>query len=479
MSTSKNIVFRIIIPILCALSIGAFFLPCLTVTPNSLTSDSDDTQESALNVISQFNAMVTALNAEDPQMLTATVPVTDKDGQTETDPSSQLLREYMIYYQKLLNSTTDNSWSLIEMIDLKMSSPKTNIGLEQTPKSIVLSGKEVQNYANLEKTIVIKEFIAKENSKVKYLKDLEVLEAAEMVALVETGLENVTLELVFAIAAAVLLLATLVLSVLRPNKVTSIIAFCTSLLGAGAAVAFIIALSAGQTATMNSYQFIKDTLVGQTGNAAAAVAATAVTPVFTVGINILFFAVPVLAIIAFVLSGVNMIFQLKAPAEDMNGFALNSDNEFGGGFGQQLQEVYMNGLNNAGANYADSLQAMNADSLQAMNFVQPVVPKVPTLRCLKGSCEGLEVQLTPGAMIYIGRDSSVSNVIVDSSKISRKHCSVMYDPAQNKYAVVDLSSNGTFMENGEKLVKGFTNLLAPGTIIYLYNRDYVFKLGDM
>ena len=91
MSTSKNIVFRIIIPILCALSIGAFFLPCLTVTPNSLTSDSDDTQESALNVISQFNAMVTALNAEDPQMLTATVPVTDKDGQTETDPSSQLL----------------------------------------------------------------------------------------------------------------------------------------------------------------------------------------------------------------------------------------------------------------------------------------------------------------------------------------------------------------------------------------------------
>ena len=107
------------------------------------------------------------------------------------------------------------------------------------------------------------------------------------------------------------------------------------------------------------------------------------------------------------------------------------------------------------------------------------VPAVkPCVTCLKGSCEGLTVPIENGEVIFIGRDAQSCNVIVNHPKVSRRHCSVSYDRRRNYYIVTDLSHNGTFTENGEKLLKDHSNILQNGSVMYLYNKDNLFRLGQ-
>ncbi len=113
-------------------------------------------------------------------------------------------------------------------------------------------------------------------------------------------------------------------------------------------------------------------------------------------------------------------------------------------------------------------------SLEATQLIYTVKPSVT---CLKGSCEGLEVPIENGDVIFIGRDIESCNIIVSHSKVSRRHCSISYDRKRNQYIVTDLSHNGTFTESGEKLLKDHSNILQNGSVIYLYNRDNMFRLG--
>lgn len=68
-------------------------------------------------------------------------------------------------------------------------------------------------------------------------------------------------------------------------------------------------------------------------------------------------------------------------------------------------------------------------------------------------------------ILWIGRDTSCCNLILEAPWISRKHCGISYDEQKGKYIVVDCSENGTFIEDGTQLTKGKENLLARDTII--------------
>lgn len=93
---------------------------------------------------------------------------------------------------------------------------------------------------------------------------------------------------------------------------------------------------------------------------------------------------------------------------------------------------------------------------------------------ITGAYAGAEVAIDAGGII-LGRDATVAQLIIDSPKISRKHCRVVFDQQKKQYIVTDYSSNGTFVEN-RRLVKGVAEILPAGTVISLGDTKNSFRL---
>lgn len=95
------------------------------------------------------------------------------------------------------------------------------------------------------------------------------------------------------------------------------------------------------------------------------------------------------------------------------------------------------------------------------------------IKCVAGDVKGARKEIIAGAKIIIGRDPTSADFIVDknnpSSKISRTHCAIEYEPAKNIYFVTDLSSNGTMLGDGTKLIKGVRTPVKRDSIIVLSN----------
>merc|ERR1712046_474144 len=45
----------------------------------------------------------------------------------------------------------------------------------------------------------------------------------------------------------------------------------------------------------------------------------------------------------------------------------------------------------------------------------------------------------------IGKEKSMCQVVVDDDVISRKHCQIQFDPTKGAFYLMDLSTNGTFL----------------------------------
>ncbi|MCI8372278.1 MAG: FHA domain-containing protein [Lachnospiraceae bacterium] len=101
-----------------------------------------------------------------------------------------------------------------------------------------------------------------------------------------------------------------------------------------------------------------------------------------------------------------------------------------------------------------------------------------TITGVNGSCAGYQLQLQSGEQVVIGKDAKMSNIVIDASyqAISRRHVGISYDAGRGKYCVTDYSSNGTFV-NGNRLVKGKTVFIAPGSEIKLADDKNIFLLG--
>lgn len=98
------------------------------------------------------------------------------------------------------------------------------------------------------------------------------------------------------------------------------------------------------------------------------------------------------------------------------------------------------------------------------------------LACLAGEYAGTTIPLRRGEELMIGRDGAFCNIVLTGDKISRKHCAVRYNPDTERYTVTDLSSNGTYVKGGVRLIKGQATELTAGTTLILGNEDNLFRL---
>ncbi|HCX79227.1 MAG TPA: hypothetical protein DG577_07425 [Firmicutes bacterium] len=88
------------------------------------------------------------------------------------------------------------------------------------------------------------------------------------------------------------------------------------------------------------------------------------------------------------------------------------------------------------------------------------------------------IDIPAGEEIILGRDSALAHIVLDrnSEKVSRKHCGIFYDDVNKNYAVIDYSTNGTFVEGGNRLVANIATILPSGTVILLGNKENSFTL---
>ena len=95
---------------------------------------------------------------------------------------------------------------------------------------------------------------------------------------------------------------------------------------------------------------------------------------------------------------------------------------------------------------------------------------------LKGDYADTKIPISDNEELILGKSTEVSNLPINGKSISRKHCSIRFDRFKNLYFVTDFSSNGTFLQNGQKLMANTKNDVAKGTVIELGNNENSFKL---
>ncbi len=109
-------------------------------------------------------------------------------------------------------------------------------------------------------------------------------------------------------------------------------------------------------------------------------------------------------------------------------------------------------------------------------FTQGGIAVAAFLYCVSGPYEGQEFELDQSGII-IGRDSTCSNIILESATISRKHARV-FETTDGRVGVEDLnSSNGTFIKNaaGRKKISGIRTLDNGDRLIIGQDEAFVFE----
>lgn len=102
----------------------------------------------------------------------------------------------------------------------------------------------------------------------------------------------------------------------------------------------------------------------------------------------------------------------------------------------------------------------------------------PSLYGLSGEFAGSSFDLTAGP-IAIGRDPLQSQLVFSpgTTDVSRKHCTILYDGLNKQFILEDNgSSNGTYLQSGERLVPGKYYVLQPGDRFYIANPKYSFDV---
>lgn len=94
-----------------------------------------------------------------------------------------------------------------------------------------------------------------------------------------------------------------------------------------------------------------------------------------------------------------------------------------------------------------------------------------------GMYAGAKFPLQPDHPVLVGRDKTVVQIVFTegAEKISRRHCSIMFNSKEQKYQVIDYSSNGTYVD-GSKLPTNVPVLVKRGTELALGNTKNVIRL---
>ena len=109
---------------------------------------------------------------------------------------------------------------------------------------------------------------------------------------------------------------------------------------------------------------------------------------------------------------------------------------------------------------------------------KPVMPQPPRKQLVgkvvivDGARSGTSFTINDGQTAKIGRSMQSSDLVLDYiSEISRIHCTVNFNARERLFYLTDLSTNGTFFENNERLYVNRTYRIASGQRFFLVRRD--------
>ena len=95
---------------------------------------------------------------------------------------------------------------------------------------------------------------------------------------------------------------------------------------------------------------------------------------------------------------------------------------------------------------------------------------------IRGARQNDTFRLYQDEEMIIGRDGKQSQIVLNDSTISRKHCGIRFDGKEQCYYVCDFSSNGTFAGGRQKLEKNKWSRVEHDTLIQLVNDKCSFML---
>lgn len=109
----------------------------------------------------------------------------------------------------------------------------------------------------------------------------------------------------------------------------------------------------------------------------------------------------------------------------------------------------------------------------------PNPPALPTciVTCVAGTNVGQRVWFKPGETVSVGR-LAACNALVPSTDmiISKRHCLITYNAQKQRFIVTDVSTNGTYMQNGKRLRYNQPEQIVPGSILYLAREHIIIQL---
>lgn len=95
----------------------------------------------------------------------------------------------------------------------------------------------------------------------------------------------------------------------------------------------------------------------------------------------------------------------------------------------------------------------------------------------KGKLVGAIIRIKSNREIILGRSGNMADIVINDSKISRRHCSVLYDDKVKEYRIVDFSQNGLYTKDGSRLPAKTQVQVKPGDEIWIGSSDNIFQLG--
>lgn len=100
------------------------------------------------------------------------------------------------------------------------------------------------------------------------------------------------------------------------------------------------------------------------------------------------------------------------------------------------------------------------------------------IRVTSGSMQGKTLALKPDVSVYVGREKACDLVLsMDYVNVSRMHCSIKFDSVSKMFTVMDLSSNGTYVNGIHKLEKNVNTPVVIGSVLELGDNSCTVLLG--
>lgn len=97
---------------------------------------------------------------------------------------------------------------------------------------------------------------------------------------------------------------------------------------------------------------------------------------------------------------------------------------------------------------------------------------------LSGEMAGAEIGINNDEQIIVGKDSLQAQIVVpgEYERVSRVHCKISYNKEQKKLTVMDLSTNGTYVD-GKKIEPKVALWLENGSVVELTKNGFRFSVN--